>query len=95
MREYIIAISVYGGTDIWGFVDRTVIEICRPIDNQRLCYSGHKKKHCLKFQAIMTPNGLISSLCGPIVGRHGDWYIFQTTSVEKEIFDLWRREGVE
>ena len=95
MREYIIAISAYRGTDIWDFVDGTVVKIYRPIDNQRLCYLGHKKKYCLKFQAIIIPNGLISSLCGPIMGRHGDWYIFQTTDVEEEIFDLWRREGVE
>jgi nuclease HARBI1 len=95
MREYATAISAHGGTDsVWAFVDGTDFEICRPTDNQRLCYSGHKKKHCLKFQAAVTPDGLISSLCGPIVGRHGDWHMFQRTGIEEEVFDLWRREGI-
>jgi hypothetical protein len=95
MREYATAISAYGGIDcVWGFVDGTALEICRPTDNQRLCYSGHKKKHCLKFQAVVTPGGLISSLCGPIVGRHGAWHMFQKTGIEEGIFDLWQRGDV-
>jgi len=38
--------------NVWGFVDGTARAIARPTQNQRLCYSGPKRYHCLKFQAI-------------------------------------------
>ena len=34
----------------FGFVDGTVRQIARPIVNQRIMYSGHKRVHCIKFQ---------------------------------------------
>ena len=38
-----------------GFFDGTTIEIARPMRDQGVCYSGHKRYHCLKFQTICTP----------------------------------------
>lgn len=38
----------------WGFIDGTARGICRPIINQRIMYSGHKRVHCLKFQVSIT-----------------------------------------
>lgn len=34
----------------WGFIDGTPRPIARPIRNQRIMFSGHKRSHCLKFQ---------------------------------------------
>lgn len=34
----------------WGFIDGTPRQIARPIRNQRIMYSGHKRIHCIKFQ---------------------------------------------
>lgn len=34
----------------WGFIDGTPRPIARPIRNQRIMFSGHKRTHCLKFQ---------------------------------------------
>lgn len=34
----------------WGFVDGTARPIARPIRNQRIMFSGHKRVHCIKFQ---------------------------------------------
>ncbi|CAG2244686.1 unnamed protein product [Mytilus edulis] len=56
----------------WGFIDGTVRPICRPQENQRLVFNGHKRSHALKFQSIVTPNGIISNLFGPIEGRRHD-----------------------
>lgn len=36
----------------FGFVDGTVRPICKPGENQRLVYNGHKRVHALKFQAV-------------------------------------------
>jgi nuclease HARBI1 len=51
-------------------------------EDQRLVYSGHKKLHGMNWQAIATPDGLISSLVGPFAGSMNDWAI-------------WRRSGCE
>ena len=45
----------------WGFVDGTLRGISRPGKDQRIMYSGHKRKHGFKYQAVTTPNGLIAN----------------------------------
>lgn len=37
-------------TGCWGFIDGTPRPIARPVGNQRIMFSGHKRTHCLKFQ---------------------------------------------
>lgn len=49
----------------FGFIDGTVRPMCRPQKQQREVYNGHKRVHCLKFQSICLPNGLIANLSGP------------------------------
>ena len=39
---------------------------------QRVIYNGHKRVHALKFQSIVTPNGLIANLYGPVEGKRHD-----------------------
>ena len=56
----------------WGFVDGTVRPVCRPHDHQRILYNGHKRVHSIKFQSVVTPNGLIANLAGPYEGRKHD-----------------------
>ena len=56
----------------WGFVDGTVRAISRPLENQRVVYNGHKRVHSLKYQAVVTPNGLIANLYGPVEGKRHD-----------------------
>ena len=51
-----------------GFMDFTKIKMTRPGSNssiKRSWYSGHKRMHCLTYQTINTPDGLIFSLYGP------------------------------
>ena len=58
--------------ETFAFVDGTGMRICRPLVDQQEFYSGHKKYHCLRFQAITTPDGIIVHLGGPFPGRHHD-----------------------
>ena len=44
----------------WRFVDGTTRPVCRPGQNQRLLYNGHQRYHCIKFQSVVAPNGLIA-----------------------------------
>ena len=72
------------GRDIWGFIDGTATEVGRPDEDlQRAYYSGHKKKHCLQHQAIVTPDGLVTSLMGPFLGKTNDWSIVKETKMRR------------
>lgn len=74
LQEYCQAITARGAPihRCWGFIDGTVRQTCRPGRNQKLVYSGHKRFHGLKFQSVVTPNGLIANLYGPMPGRRHD-----------------------
>ena len=56
----------------WAFVDGTTRPLCRPGQNQRILYNGHKRYHCIKFQSVAAPNGLIANLYGPVEGKRHD-----------------------
>ena len=56
----------------FGFVDGTVRGIARTKCNQRVMYNGYKRVHSIKFQSVVTPDGLISNLTGPFEGKRHD-----------------------
>ncbi|TBU36239.1 hypothetical protein BD309DRAFT_1085243 [Dichomitus squalens] len=58
LSEYASAIRNAGApmSTVWGFIDCTLRRISRPTWFQRAAYSGYKKYHALKYQAVMIPN---------------------------------------
>lgn len=56
----------------WAFIDGTARPICRPSEDQHAYFSGHKRLHVLKYQAVMCANGLVCDLDGPYPGRRHD-----------------------
>jgi len=68
---------------VWGFVDGTICAIARPTRRQRTCYNGWKRKHCLKYHAIVTPDGLISHLFGPVDGRRNDAFLWRESNLPR------------
>ena len=58
--------------NIFAFIDGTVRPMCRPSTMQRFVYNGHKRCHALKFQSVLSPDGLIISLAGPWLGKVHD-----------------------
>ncbi|XP_074634726.1 uncharacterized protein LOC141893231 isoform X2 [Acropora palmata] len=71
--------------DCWGFIDGTARPICRPIRNQKIMFSGHKRTHCVKFQSVITPNGLICHLFGPLEGRRHDAFMLHESGLLQEL----------
>ena len=55
--------------------------IARPTQRQRACYNDWKWKHCLKYHAIGTPDGLISHLFGPVDGRRKDAFLWKESNL--------------
>ena len=39
----------------WGFIDGTVRPLCKPGQNQRALYNGHKRVHSIKFSLLWHP----------------------------------------
>lgn len=74
LQTYASAIHLKGAclSNCWGFIDGTVRPVSRPRKNQRLVYNGHKRVHSLKFQSVVTPNGMIANLYGPLEGKRHD-----------------------
>ena len=68
LQKYANAVFNKGAAldNCFGFVDGTVRPICRPDQNQRIVYNGHKRVHGLKFQSVVLPNGIIANLYGPV-----------------------------
>lgn len=56
----------------WAFLDGTHVRVCRPGEDQEELYTGQKKCHTIKFQAVTTPDGIIVHLGGPFSGRRHD-----------------------
>ncbi|RPB27956.1 hypothetical protein L211DRAFT_772066, partial [Terfezia boudieri ATCC MYA-4762] len=67
----------------WGFIDGTIRQIARLLHYQRTCYNGWKRKHCLKYHAVVAPDGLIAHLFGPVEGRRNDAHLWQESGIQR------------
>ena len=88
LHEFVEATKRVGRVEgIWGFIDGTFRGHCRPGDNrdQQIVYSGHKRAYGINWQAIATPDRLISSLVGPYAGANNDWSMWKRSGYEEEI----------
>jgi hypothetical protein len=56
----------------FGFLDSMLRKIARLIYRQELVYNEWKHYHSLKYQAIVTPNGIITPLYEPVEGTKHD-----------------------
>ncbi|XP_066918199.1 uncharacterized protein [Clytia hemisphaerica] len=87
LQEYADAIHAKGAAleNCWGFVDGTVLPLCRPGERQRIVYNGHKRVHALKFQSVVAPNGLIANLYGPMEGRRHDCALLNASGLLQDL----------
>ena len=79
-----------GASLIWGFINGTSIDICRPTEEQSIFWSGYRKKHVIKFQTIVAPDGLIISCSGPYVSEAAGVRLVTVSKIEdrlRELFD--------
>ena len=68
----------------FGFIDGTVIEICRRKPNyQRIVYNRDKRVHSIKFQSWALPSDPIGNLYGPYKVRRHDCTMLHESSFTK------------
>lgn len=76
------------------FIDGTAIAVARPGGGlQSACYSGHKRRHVLKFQNVLTPDGLFFYLFGPVEGRRHDMTLYYESGLEDTLATELMVEG--
>jgi hypothetical protein len=80
-------------SNCWGFIDGTVRPIARPKRNQRIMFSGHKRIHCIKFQAVVAPNGLVAHMFGPIEGRRHDAFMLGASGLAPKLRQFQQTNG--
>ncbi|THU76384.1 hypothetical protein K435DRAFT_824585 [Dendrothele bispora CBS 962.96] len=79
---------------IASFIDGTLQDTARPSRNQRILYNGWKRIHCLKYQILITPDGIIIHVFGPIEGRRHDSTAYKESGLV-DILDrhFWGPDG--
>jgi hypothetical protein len=87
LQYYAQVVGNRGGAvhNCWGFIDGTARPICRPSVQQENYYSGHKRFHCLKYQSVLCPDGIIVNLKGAYQGRRHDAGIFRESQLYNEL----------
>ena len=53
--------------------------------NQEAYYSGHKRHHCVKYQALTCPDGMIVNLKGGYEGRKHDAAILRDSQLYNQL----------
>lgn len=88
------------GSRIIGFIDGTHAEIARPYGGpnrsnrlQNSVFSGHKKTHIMKYQAVTTPDGLCIDLTGPFSGSQHDSFMFMHSDLYDRLKQALRVGG--
>lgn len=62
---------------------------------QRATYNGHKGFDCLKFQAVVAPDGLILHLYGTVEGRRHYRTMFIESNLSVHLSDTMEIDGVQ
>ncbi|KAF8583052.1 hypothetical protein K439DRAFT_1647367 [Ramaria rubella] len=84
LHAYATALGEFSAptTMVFRFIDCTICQTCRPGRFQELVYTGYKKCHGMKFQGVVTPNGLMAHLCGPFHTPQNDVGVGERTPDE-------------
>jgi hypothetical protein len=70
---------------VWALIDGTFLQICRPKRGQESIYNGYKRHHGLKFQSLISPDGIIQDMFGPYDGRHHDITLLRESKLEEKL----------
>jgi hypothetical protein len=102
LQEFANAFASHGVPDtikFWAVIDVKKHQITKPTMNQRAMYSGHKRIHCIKYQTLEVPNGLILHCSVGDDGRRGDGFVLRKSGLipflrqHSIVFGLYRILG--
>jgi hypothetical protein len=70
-----------GMPGIFSFIDGTVRPTCKPEIFQAVVYNGKDKTHALKYQVVVTPDGMMRHVYGPVCGSRHDQHMVHASKV--------------
>ncbi len=70
---------------IWGFVNKMFQGTCRSQKEQWMMYSGYKRHHGFKYQAVICSDNLIESIAGPYEEKINDHIIVQDFGLKQNL----------
>ena len=73
---------------VWGFIDGTLRQTCRPTYHQKVIYSGHKRAHGIKFQSVIAPDGIFACMFGAINGNRHDSFMLNESELMPRLRDM-------
>lgn len=86
VHEYARLVLVKSGNvvpSVWAFIDNTLLQVARPVRDQREYYT-RKKMHALNCPGLVTPDGLFY-MYTPRYGRRHDSLVFRESGMEDDI----------
>jgi len=84
VQSFVAAFAARGVPEVirlFSVIDVKKHQTCMPGEHQRSVYSRDKKIHCLKYQTLELPNGLILHCSVGDDGRRGDGYILRRSGL--------------
>ncbi len=84
LQDYANAFQRHGVPEmlqLFGVIDTKKQVACKPGRHQRALCSGHKRVHCVKYQTLEGPDGLILHCTPCFDGWRGNGYILQKSSL--------------
>lgn len=90
LRRFAAAIDEAGALILneVGLIDGTLQQVSRPsMDNdmQKSVYNGWKYVHAIKYQSIVTPDGITSSVMRPIIGASHNITMMKQLDTERRL----------
>ena len=62
---------------------------------QHIGYNGPKRKYALKFEALVSPGGLVLQAAGPMEGRKYDWALYIQGGFDEQFGDKLCVDGLQ
>ena len=90
LSQFAVAINRAGGRfhSCVGFIDGTTFHIARPGGGdlqQAVFYSGHKRCHVVRWQGVVTPDGMVASFYGPHQGASNDRGLLNVSKLDDHL----------
>ncbi len=80
-------------SNVWGFIDGTLMRTCHPKYNQEVLFSGHKRHYGVKYQMVMAPNGMIVHVYGPYPGRNHNLGLLEASKLSDQLCQNFDNRG--
>jgi hypothetical protein len=89
LERFAGAVAVKSGSlNIFGFIDATVRPIPKPTYLQAAVYNGKDRVHAIKYQALVTPDGMLHQLAGPWPGSRHDMHMLHKSKLRAYVAGL-------